>query len=447
MTRLLPILLVLALWTPAAGEPLKLDLFGALTMAMENSPILKEYRSRVREAGYAVDEAFVPAFPTVGFTGTYTRIHPEVSFPGSGGRVTISPADNYNLGLTLRQTIYSFGRLRWGTEAAELNRKAVEQDYRRELERLMLDASLAYGQVLLAERGVDIATENLKARELQLRDAEVLFEAGKVARFDVLQGQADLSAARQASLVATNELNLARARLLSLLGEPTDRPLELTPFDMTRAPEADLLQGRQRALEQRPELVALNFAVDAAQARANYQAAQDNPNLSLQSVAAKRNVTGFAAGETVTTALTLEIPLFDGGLSAAREAQALEVMQQLTQSREQTRRTVLLEVEQAYLDLRSACDQMAVARQTVEQASEANRVANVRYKAGVSTSLELQNSIAALSQARLGLARAEFDHWSAVCRWYRAVSGEYPVPIPASVKLEPDIEIVPEEKP
>ncbi len=421
------LLLVLLLFAGVHAETL--DVQQAVTRALETSPTLAEYRARVREALYQVDEAYTGYYPTLGFTGSYSNIQPQVQFDG----FTIQPEHNYTLLLVLNQAIYTFGRLKWATKSAELNELAIREQYRREIETLMLTTALEFGSAILTDQAVGIAEANLKARETQLKDAQTLFAAGKVARFDVLNGEADRSSARQALLQAQNRRDLARSRLLSRLQLPPETELTLIPLSVERTFQPDLKQGREQAQKERPELKALDFAVDAANARVNLAAAQDNPNLSLRSQAQQQNVTGFVPGQQYTTAITFSWPIFDGGLTASRVSQGQEIVEQLVQSREETRRTVLLEVDQAYLDLTNAQEQLQVAQVATKQAEEAERVAQVRYKAGVSTSLELQDAIAETSRARFGEAQAEFDFFSAQCRWYRAVSGPPPIPIPESL--------------
>lgn len=421
--------LLLALLLLGAVRADTMDVQQAVTRALETSPTLAEYRSRVREALYQIDEAYTGYYPTLGFTATYSNVQPEVLFQG----IAIQPQHNYNLLLVLNQTLYTFGRLKWATKSAELNELAIREQYRREIENLMLTTALEFGDAVLTGQAVTIAEANLEARQTQLKDAQTLFAVGKVARFDVLNGEADLSTARQALLQAQNRRDLARARLLSRLQLPPDTALELIPLSVERTFQPDLQQGREQAQRERPELKALDFAIEAASARVNLAAAQDNPNLSLRSQALQQNVTGFVPGQQYTTSITFDVPLFDGGLTRARVNQGREIVEQLTQSREEQRRAVLLEVDQAYLDLTSAQEQLKVAQVASRQAEEAERVARVRYQAGVSTSLELQDAIAETSRARFGQAQAEYDFYAAQCRWYRAISGPPPIPIPESL--------------
>ncbi|HXE73981.1 MAG TPA: TolC family protein, partial [Candidatus Nitrosotenuis sp.] len=399
----------------------------ALQRALTTSPVLAQARARLAEARYKVDEAYVPAYPTLDLTATYFRQYPSLTFPGG---TTIVAADNYNVTTVVRQALYTFGRLRWGALAAELAERSAREDFRKEAEALLTRTSLAYLDLLVAQEDEAIQQDQVEARLAHLSDAEKLFAAGVVARFDVIKSQADVLQARQDLLVAANRRQLAEASLASLVGLPPGTSLVAEPVPEAPPPPQSPDEGLQRALERRPELTSLAWAVEAARARVRLAQAQDSPNLSLQSQYVRRNATGFSTEYQWVTSVILSVPLFDGGLSAARAGQAEAVVAQLQAGLEEQRRLVRLEVQSAWLDLRTNFERIAVAQKNLEQAEEALRVARVRYQAGVGSNLEQTDAETAWTRARLELATARFRHQAAYARWLQAVSGDYAVPIP-----------------
>ncbi|MCA9792732.1 MAG: TolC family protein, partial [Candidatus Eremiobacteraeota bacterium] len=410
-----------------AGPVLQLDLQEALKRALANSPTLEEYRSKVRQANYKIDEAYTPAYPTADFSATYSHVEPPVSLPGG---VVISPTDNYQFNLTLKQAIFTFGRLRWSTLASELSELSARENYRNEIDKLIQDVAVRYIQAQLAADQVAITEDTLASQEANLKQSELLFEQGVAARFDVLRNRSAVSQARQSVLSARNDAKLAKARLLSAMGLSLDQEVELAPTPATEPPPFDLEQSRAKALEDRPELGALNWAIKASEAQVRATWAQDNPRIDLQNSTVNRNVTGFSPGTQNTTSIVLSIPLFDGGLTRARAQQAEEAVTQLRQNLEQTQRVVLLDVEDSYRSVQTAYQAIKVAEQQVEESEEALRVAQLRYKNGVSTNVELLDAQAALSQARFAMAQARANYQVANWRWWKATSGEYPVDVP-----------------
>ncbi|MGE0488320.1 MAG: TolC family protein [Vulcanimicrobiota bacterium] len=413
--------------TAPKEAPLQLDLQEALERALANSPTLEEYRSRVRQAKYKVEEAYTPAYPTADFSATYSHVEPPVSLPGG---VVISPTDNYQFNLTLKQAIFTFGRLHWTTLTNELSELSARENYRNEIDKLIQDVAVRYIQAELAADQVAITEDTLASQEANLKQSELLFEQGVAARFDVLRNRSAVSQARQAVLQARNDAKLAKARLLSALGLSLDQEVVLAPSVASEPPPFSLEQSRARALEERPELAALDWAIQAAEAQVQATWAQNNPRLDIQNSTVNRNVTGFSPGTQNTTSLVLSIPLFDGGLTRTRARQAEEAVTQLRQNFEQTQRVVLLDVEDSYRSVQTAYEAIKVSEQQVEESEEALRVAQLRYKNGVSTNVELLDAQAALSQARFAMAQARANYQVARWRWWKATSGEYPVDVP-----------------
>jgi len=423
--------------TPA-GSPLQLTLEQAMRTSVDHSPRLEEFRARTREARAKVDEAYVPAYPTATFNAQYQNIQPQVSFPGAdGSNFIITPTHNYQLSLVINQAIYTFGRLKWGALTAEMAELSSQESYRNEVEQLFQDVATAYNAAILAEDAVTIADDRVRSQEQQLKDSRNLFEGGVVARFDVVRSEAELSRVRQVQIQAQTEVKLARDRLLTRMGLPVGTPLLLERLELPGPPPTDLEAASRRALELRPEMGVLRWAVESAKARVSFEDSQNSPNLSLNSTATERNVTGFVPGQQVVTGIVFSVPLFDGGLSEAKMEQAVQIVAQLIQQQEATRRNILLEVREAYNTLLNNWEKIAVAVKTVEQSEEALRVANVRYRAGVSTNVELLSAQTDYSQARFSLATARYEYQAAWARWRRVISGDYPVSVPGPIDRTP----------
>ena len=398
--------------------------------AIDNSHRLAEIRSRYGELNAKVDEAYTQARPSAEFGANVTHQTPTVSFAQAGQSIIVQPADSYLLALTVRQALFTFGRLHWAARAAELNRLSGAQEYRREAELIFAEVATSYHDARLAERQVDILRERLQAQEVQLRDSESLYRNGSAAKFDVLRSQAELSRVRQQLVSAQNEATSARDRLLSRLGQPLGLDIALGDVEPPPPPPADVEPATQQALARRPELEVLQWTVEAAQARVHLENSQDNPRLDAVSQVTQRTVTGFAAGTTWTTGLSLTIPLYDGGISEARMAQAQHVVDQLKASLENSRRSVRLEVRETWLSLRTLWEKRLLTQTTLEQAHEALRVARVRYQAGISTQVELLNAQTAYSEAQFAEAQNWHDYQLAWARWRRVISDEHPAHLP-----------------
>lgn len=412
---------------PGPSEVLILDLNQTMTTVLERSPTLERVNSRIRQAQYRIDEAYTIVNPTASFTGQYSRVEPPLSIPGVG---VISPADNYQFSLNLRQAIFTFGRLKWSTLAAKLQRRMIQEDYRGELNRLLALTAQRYIEALVSQEAVIIAEDNLEAQRANLRTSQLLFDQGVAAKFDVLSNSAAVAKAEQRLIEARTARVNSTARVLSLLDEPLDRPLQLIAIDL-RAPGAiNLPDAKSRALDSRPDVRSLRWAAEEAKARVKLAKASNNPSLDLQNTTINRNATGFSPGTQNTTAIVLTVPLYDGGLSRAQAEQAQETVNQLANDLEQSERDVVLQVEEVYHQLLDRWQAIGVAEESVRQADEALRVAVLRYQNGISTNVELLDSQATRSQARFDLATARSQYLQSRWSWWQATASEYPTEVP-----------------
>jgi outer membrane protein len=426
-----------------SSEILSLDLRSAMSRVLSTTPTLERIQSKIRQAQYQVDESYTIVNPTANFQAQYSRIEPPISIPGGP---VINPPDNYQFSLTLRQAIYTFGRLKWNVLANKLSKRVVEEEYRAEVNRLIAVVAETYIDALISQERVKIAQDNLESQLANLRISELLYEQGVAARFDVLRTSSAASQAQQTLIEANTGERLARARLLSLLDEPLDRNLQLDSLNLY-APNDDieLTDSKLKALEIRPDLRSLRWAVEAAKARVEIAETSNNPTLELQNTTTNRNATGFSPGTQNTTGIVLSVPLFDGGVSHYQKEQAHESVVQLTQDLVQLERDAVLQIEEVHQQLVDQWKAIAVAQDGVVQADEALRVAVLRYENGISTNVELLDSQAERSEARFRLSQARGKYLVSRWNWWRATAGEYPteIPFPPEIRARLDAEGIP----
>ncbi|MCE7870357.1 hypothetical protein DYH09_08275 [bacterium CPR1] len=413
------VILILLLALSASGQELTLD--QARQQAVKNSNVLREYRAREAESGYQVDEAYTLGNPTLGLTANTNYLTPTVTVPFGPVPTQITENFNYSVGISLRQAIYTFGRLHWRTQAAELAQRARREDLSREQNRVLEEVTLAYLEVLKSQDRVSLAEANLKARQEGLQNARSLLANGAAPRFDLVRDEAALAQAQEGLLEARNLATITRATLFSLMGRPDDGS-QLAVVEEDEAPPQDLQAAKMRALATRPELAALTWSVEAARARIQVAESEDNPSLGFETSYQRRNPVGFNKADQWVTGLVLTIPLFDGGVSEARAGQAEEVVKQLEAMRDEAVRLVSLDLERLSSDLTTRHQRVEVARKGLEQAEEAARVARLRYQEGISVNVELLDTESALTRARLDLLNARYDYLGAWTRWRRATS-------------------------
>lgn len=411
--------------------PRSLTLMEAITVAVQQNQQLRGAALEVSIARAQLAQARAAASGQVNAQASYTRLMEQgpTTIMLGGFPVTIpAPAtDLYDARLVLQYPLYTGGRIEAQVALAEANVKGAEATLVRLTQQIVFEVRQAYLRMLLAQSGVETAERSLAQATENLRVASARVAAGVSPRFDQVQAEVVLATARQALVRARNGVALAAQGLNVLLGLPLTTPLVLTDSFVVQPVRTAPDRLIATALETRPELAELRARQAAAAAAIQLAESGAKPSVVVNGAATYNNTTGLLAGQagtaswSITLAATLN--LYDGGLTRERVREAQLRLEQLKIAESQQRQAIEFEVRQAVLNLEAAREELAGADALVAQASEALRIAFVRFQSGVGTNLEVISAQASASQAESSKAQALFTYNLARASLERAVGG------------------------
>lgn len=400
----------------------RLDLEACYRIALERNPQLRAAKEQAEGARARVEQAEAAQGFSLNARYTQTRLGPEVSFQPAPGapRFTVVPGSRSDATFTLQRVLYgealdhSERAARWGYEASRQNEEQVRQE-------VLLRVRSAYLNLLKAERLWEVAQQSLEQTRAHLKVAQAMFEAGVVARFDVLRAEVEVQNAEERLLQAENGVALAKAALNNAMGLPPESPLEVEPLTGELRPTPTYEESLEQAYRQRPELAALKAQWQAAQEQVRAARAGQRPTLLLNANYIRQTSTAFARNFSWNASLVVNWNLFDSGQVRSQVEQAEALVRQLEETMEQVRQGIALEVRQAVLNLETARKRVETTRKAVEQAEEAFRVAQLRYREGAGTSVEMTDAQVALTAARTSAVNALYDYELAWAQWEKAV--------------------------
>jgi len=236
-------------------------------------------------------------------------------------------------------------------------------------------------------------------------------KAGVVAGIDVLRSQVELQAQQQRLLAVQNEYEKEKMALARTIGFPAGQQLNLSdklPF--TPAPPITLDEALERAYRSRADYRSAQALVRAAE-----QAKKAARAEGLPSIAANGDYGLIGNGPTnshgtFTAAAGLTVPIFQGGKVRADELQADALLQQRRSQLEDIRGRIDQDVRTAFLDLKTAADQVAVAQSSVQLANEQVAQARDRFASGVTNTIEVVQAEEALAAANENYISSLFAH-------------------------------------
>ena len=360
-------------WWEVFGDA---TLSGLMEQVQVSNQDLAAAEARYRAASAAVGAARAGLFPTVGADAGATR-----AGRGTSGKGTTT----YNVSLDARWEIDLWGRVRRQVEAASAGAQASAADL--ENVRLSLQAQLAtaYFSLRVADAGLELLVDSIKAFETSYKIAQNRYAAGVAAKVDVVTAEAQLRSvqAQELDLRATRA-NLEHA-IATLVGKPPSA-FALAPMKFElRLPEIPPGLPSQ-LLERRPDVAAAERRMAAANERIGIAQAAYFPSLSLTGSG------GFAstAISTLFDSSSLAWSLGAGlGLTlldfGAREAQVTIARAGYDEAVATYRGSVLgafQDVEDSLATLRWLSEEAQMQRDAVRLARESVQLTLNQYKAG-----------------------------------------------------------------
>ena len=434
-------------------RPLTLE--EAIQLAEFNSPSLKAAASQVDQAKSALRAAISAWYPTVDLTASglpeyfksYSYQNPdfvpdrivqkstgEIN-PFTGEEITESVIrDGYNEQYGREWRVNVNLQVRWDLiNPARVPQIALARDqferaglsYLIALRDLRLETATAYFDLQETDEGVRIGQDSVKASLVSLRDARARFNAGVNTKLEVLEAETQL--ARDRNLLTTNLglQRVARRSLAALLSLPQDvTPTAATPARPLGLWEPSLQESIIASYNFREELdqLILDISINNSQANASLAAVQ--PVLSFvnsttvsrsegqigQTSLGEIDMGDFTYGWQNSTSLTATWRLFDGGRAQAEYRRSKQAAQESRVNFSSTRDQIRLEVEDSFIGLRTALQNIETTSSEVLSSRESLRLSQLRVQAGVTTQREVVNTQRDLTNAELRYAGAINDY-------------------------------------
>jgi hydrophobe/amphiphile efflux-1 (HAE1) family protein len=411
---------------PAGEGPLTLTFNQALERALANNEGLKVAKEKVSETQAHVQEAKTNFLPQVnlGYTYTPTQRFPLIRIPAgifgpNEQTFQAAFARTNNLQLFVNQPIYTGGRLMnaYGISSSSFDAAKLEHDrMRQEVEYRVVETFYA---ALMNKRGVEVADQQIKLSETQLSLAKARFEAGTVARLDVLQAEVELANAKARRIQAQAQVDTAMQALRTVLSVPQTQPLQLDG-SLDEPVSGHAREELDRLLPERPDLQAFQSRRDAAQYASNLAQGEWKPSLSFTGNMQYQqdNVGSLLSTDNQSYAfgIQLNVPLFAAPGAAARKNVAQAQIRQAEHGLRYATDTARLELESAWTALEAAAEVVSTQEKALELARESVSIAQVSYENGVITSAELNDAQVRLLATEWLLMQAKYARITAAAR-------------------------------
>lgn len=389
---------------------------------------------RVEEARAAYGIQRAEQFPTIalGASGSRARVPGDLSVTGRP-----MTSAQYQTGLNVSAWELDFwGRVRSLKDSAL--QTLLASDEARRAVGVALVAQVANGYLGLREldERVALARATVDSRAESLRIFTRRFEVGSISKLDLTQVETLLSQA----LSLSAQLEQARAVQAHALAQLVGGPVDLTP-DTRRFDDASVLQPLHAGLPsalltQRPDLMAAEHQLRAAQANIGAARAAFFPTISLTAAygTASAELSGlFDSGSGAWNfAPRLVLPIFDAGRIRANMDLAEVRRDVAVANYEKSVQGAFREVADALSNRRWLALQVDIGKTTLAAQSERARLAKLRYDNGAAPYLEVLDAQRDLLTVEQQLVQTRRALLSSQVSLYAALGGGAPVAAAAS---------------
>jgi outer membrane protein TolC len=343
-----------------------------------------------------------------------------LSFPGLPK--VVGPLSNYDFRVYVQQNVVDLVSYR-GFKASERALDAGKMDERDARDLIVRAIAALYLNAQSAAARVDAAQLRVTDSSTLYKLAKDKHDAGTATGVDVLRAQVQLANDKQALLITRNQLKQSLMELARNLGMSPATPLELTEplnYLALNQPEIDTLVPA--ALQARADYLSLTIQRQGLVEQQRANRARFYPKLSVNG---NFGEIGRSIGSVTSTGLLqgqIDFTLFDRD----RQGEAQELASRVKRIDDQIadlRRGIDEEIREALLNLDSANEQVAVAREGEELARRELQMAQDRFQSGTANNVEVitaqdelaraeENYILAVSShvdAKFALARAMGD--------------------------------------
>jgi outer membrane protein TolC len=265
----------------------------------------------------------------------------------------------------------------------------------------------------------------------QVQTAQALYDraadqhnAGTSPAIDVLRSQVELKQQQQRLLAQDNQLAKDKLALGRVIGLPPGQDFniaEAVPFSPLTSITQD--QAVRTALEQRSDYQSSQAQVRAAEDAVSAARGQRYPTGSITADYGDIGTTLASSHGTFTFVAAAKFNIFDSGRISADVIQARAALKQRQDELADLGAQIDYQVRTAFLDIRTAADQVAVAESNLDLANQTLVQARDRFSAGVTDTIEVVQAQESVATANDSLIAALYGHNLAKVALARALGG------------------------
>ncbi|MFN4226724.1 MAG: TolC family protein [Candidatus Ratteibacteria bacterium] len=394
-------------------EILKLD--DCVKIAIENNLKIKIAKNKIEQSFYQkeiVRKYLLPSL-SLSFNYTYLGDNEGINFVGFGP-IKFTEDNLYTFTFTLKQPLFTGKKIEKAYQIAKESYEKSEIDYEKELSDLILAVKKGYFNILKAKRFVETSKKYKENLEKHLIDAKKLFEQGIVTKLDILKTEVALKNVETKIIESENYLKLAKANLNFILNRSPDYEFEVE--DILEIKEEDIKDYRwwiETGLKERKEIKSFQKLISIYQKNIEIEKSNLYPQIYFFFNYNIERGTQASFGKWDTnwnTGILLSYDIWNWGQTKDKIKKTEKEKEEIENQYKLLKNSIEIEIKNAYLNFIASKDKIEESKKQIEVAEENLRVAEILYREGLSTTLDVIDAITSLTEAKNNFHNALYEY-------------------------------------
>ena len=366
----------------------------AEAIGVRNNPQITIGKLRALQAREFVREARSALMPNVNLSVTSVAAN-------AGSRLAAGYLTNSILysrtagGVSVSQLVTDFGRTTNLVSSSQFQAKAEDQNAIATQQDIILAVDEAFYNTLETHALLQVAEDTVKTRQTLVDQVQALTDAKLRSDLDLSFSKVDLARAKLLLLESNNNYEASVSTLSAILGYPDRQNFRtVDPEQQASAPPVlDATQLIQKAMQQRPEIQAMQNEVIAAEKFGRSEHDLWWPTANAIGVVGQAPVRNDQIPSWYgAMGVNINIPVFNGFLFNARAKSADLETEMKRKKLQDLEDNLARDVRNSWLDTQKAYARLSVTQQLLEQANLALELAQARYKLGLSSIVEFSQA-------------------------------------------------------
>ena len=392
-----------------AGTPLSRKQAEAL--ALRNNPQITVGKLRTLEAAQYVRAQRSALLPTayLSLTGVDASDRARIAAGALNNPIIYPRAAT---GASVTQLVTDFGRTANLVSSAKSAAKAEDESSAATAAQVIMAVDQAFYNALETRALLQVAQQTVQARQLTVDKVSALTQAKLKSDLDLSFANVDLARAKLLQLEARNNAEASLAVLSAILGYPDQQNFDLVESSREpEQPEPDVTPLIMAAMQHRPEVLALQDQVEAAEKFGHAEHDLWKPTVSALGVVGVAPVRNENLPNWYgAVGVNVNIPVFNGFLYNAR-AQTADLQTEVARQKLMDEQNNLArDVRISWQDSQRAYERLGVSKQLREQANLGLNLAQSRYNLGLGSIVELGQAELQKTEADIADTDAQYQY-------------------------------------